>query len=103
MSAQDPILAAACRRVGCGAPAQDRHHEYCSERCRKRDQDGGNGDTLVGDGGRWPVSDPVDLDDIVPLDMANNITDERVRQRITWTDGFGRAYADALSEVVDDE
>jgi endogenous inhibitor of DNA gyrase (YacG/DUF329 family) len=51
MSARDPILAAACRRTGCAGAAQDRHDGYCSERCRKRDQDGGNGDTLVGDGG----------------------------------------------------
>jgi len=57
MSAQDPILAAACRRVGCAGAAQDRHDGYCSERCLKRDQDGGNGDTLVGDGGTEQQTD----------------------------------------------
>lgn len=45
---------------------------------------------------RWKVTEALDLDAYVPLDMANNIRDERVRERISWVDGFGRAYADAL-------
>lgn len=44
----------------------------------------------------WSPTEPVDHSDIVPLDMARNITDERVKTRIEWVDGFGRAYASAL-------
>ena len=55
----------------------------------------------------WDPTEPVDLDHLVPLDMANNIDDERTKQRITWVDGFGRAYADALEnaelEATDEE
>lgn len=47
----------------------------------------------------WDPTEPVDLDHLVPLDMANNIDDERTKQRITWVDGFGRAYADALEDA----
>jgi hypothetical protein len=54
---------------------------------------------VMTDGGQWDVSDPVNHSDFLPLDMANNIHDERVRERITWVDGFGRAYADALEDV----
>jgi len=55
------------------------------------------------DGG-WDVTERADTDEYVPLDMANNIADERVRGRIAWIDGFGRAYADALKshEAVTD-
>jgi len=48
----------------------------------------------------WDPTDPVDLDHLVPLDMANNIDDQRTKQRITWVDGFGRAYADALEDAA---
>lgn len=58
-------------------------------------------ENLVTDGG-WPVSDPVEHSDYVPLDMANNIDDERVRERIAWIDGFGRAYADSLEAATRD-
>ncbi|RLM53706.1 hypothetical protein DVK02_12735 [Halobellus sp. Atlit-31R] len=53
------------------------------------------GEGIESDGG-WPVSDAVDHGDYEPLDMANNIDDERVRQRIAWIDGMGRAYAHSL-------
>jgi len=46
----------------------------------------------------WAATDPVKHDDFLPLDMANNITDERVRDRVEWVDGFGRAYAAVLEE-----
>jgi len=52
-----------------------------------------------GSTGSWDPTEPVDLDHLVPLDMANNIDDERTKQRITWVDGFGRAYADALEDA----
>ena len=47
---------------------------------------------------QWDVSEPVDVSQYVPLDMANNIDDDRARARIAWVDGLGRAYADALEE-----
>ncbi|MFB6179551.1 MAG: hypothetical protein ABEI77_07510 [Halorientalis sp.] len=61
-------------------------------------QDSGNEQPVMADGGQeqWDVTEPAGLDEFVPLDMANNITDERVRERIAWIDGLGRAYADAL-------
>lgn len=46
--------------------------------------------------GQWEPTEPADLSQYVPLDMANNITDDRVRERIAWVDGLGRAYADSL-------
>lgn len=48
------------------------------------------------DEGDWPVSEAVDHSEYVPLDMANNIDDDRVKERIAWVDGFGRAYANAF-------
>ena len=49
----------------------------------------------------WEPTEPVDLPQYVPLDMANNIDDDRTRSRIEWVDGFGRAYAPALEEAID--
>jgi len=51
------------------------------------------------DTARWPVSEPVEIPDYIPLDMATNITDRRVRDRIAWVDGCGRAYADAIGST----
>ena len=48
----------------------------------------------------WPASEPVGHSKYAPLDMARNITDERVKNRITWVDGFGRAYADSLAAAI---
>ena len=52
----------------------------------------------------WDHTHLVDLSEFVPLDMANNIDDERTKQRIAWIDGLGRAYADAMptTEVATD-
>jgi len=49
----------------------------------------------------WEPTEPVGLDWLVPLDMSPNIDDERVRSRIKWVDGVGRAYALALEEAID--
>lgn len=56
-----------------------------------------------GESERWDVTEPADTSEYVPLDMANNITDERVQDRIQWVDGFGRAYADALPDSEGDD
>lgn len=46
---------------------------------------------------RWSVSEAIEHSEFVPLDMANNIDDDRVRERIAWVDGCGRAYAHSLA------
>jgi hypothetical protein len=49
----------------------------------------------------WDATEPVGHDHLLPLDMAPNINDERVLNRVEWVDGLGRAYALALSEAID--